>query len=79
MKLKTGNNREKYKQKLVFGGALVAQSVKCLTLDFGSVGSLMVGEIKLCVGLCIDSAEPASDSLSLPLPHVLYLSKLKKK
>ena len=41
----------------------VAQSVKCLTLDFRFGHDLMVLEIKPCVGLCADSTEPAWDSL----------------
>ena len=37
----------------------MAQSVKRLTLDFGSGHDLVVPEIKPCVQLCTDSAEPA--------------------
>ena len=57
-------------------GTWVAQSVKCLTLDFGSGHDLTVHEIKPCIGLCTDSPEPAWDSLSLslPLPHLCALS-----
>ena len=57
---------------------LVAQSVKHPTLDFGSDHDLMVCELEPHIGLCIDSVEPAEDSLSPPLPclfaHVLSLS-----
>ena len=38
-----------------------------LTLDFSSGHDLTVREIKPCVGLCADSTEPASDSVSLSL------------
>ena len=49
-------------------GAWVAQSVKGLTLDFGSGHHLTVGGFQLRIGLCADSVEPAWDSLSaLPL------------
>ena len=53
-------------------GFWVAQSVKCLTLDFGSGHDLMVCEIETHVGLCTDSVEPAWDTLflSLPLLHL---------
>ena len=46
----------------------MAQSVKRLTLHFGSGHDLKVLEFEPCVGLCADSVEPAWDSLSLPLP-----------
>ena len=46
------------------GGTWVAQSVKHLTLDFGSGHDLMVYDIKPHIGLCADSVEPAWDSLS---------------
>ena len=49
---------------LKFFIALVAQSVKRLTLDFGSGHDLMVCEIKPCIGLSTFSAEPAWDSLN---------------
>ena len=54
----------------------MVQSVKCLTLDLGSSHDLMVCEFKPHVGLCADSAEPASDSLSpsLSAPPLLSLS-----
>ena len=45
-------------------GAGVAQSVKRLTLDFGSGHDLTVHEFEPCIGLCSDSEEPAWDSLS---------------
>ena len=45
----------------------MAQSVKPLTLDFGSGHDLTVGEFEARLGLCADSAEPAWDSLSPPL------------
>ena len=48
-------------------GAWVSQSVKHLTLDFGSGHDLMVREFEPRIGLCTDSMEPAWDSLSLPL------------
>ena len=56
----------------------VSQSVKCLTLDFGSGHDLAVGEFKPCVGLCADS-KSLLEILSLPLsahpPLVLTPSK----
>ena len=45
----------------------MAQPVKGLTLDFGSGHDLTVCEFKAHLGLCADNAEPAWDSLSLPL------------
>ena len=45
----------------------MAQSVKCLILDFGSGHDLTVHEFEPRIRLCADSAEPAWDSLSLPL------------
>ena len=55
--------------------AWVAQSFKCLTLDFGSSHDhLMVGEFEPCTGLHADTAEPAWDSLSLPLSAPPLLS-----
>ena len=45
-------------------GAWVARSVKFPTLDFSAGHDLTICEIKPCVGLCADSAEPAWDSLS---------------
>ena len=44
----------------------MAQSVKCLTLDFCSGHDLSVCGIEPYTGLCTDSAEPALDSLSPP-------------
>ena len=52
-------------------GLWVAQSVKQLTLGFGSGHDLMFGETEPHVRLCTDSIEPGWDSLSplsLPLP-----------
>ena len=54
-------------------GAGVAQSVECLTLDFGSGHDLTAHEFKPCVGLCTDSMEPAWDFLS-PLSASFSLS-----
>ena len=45
----------------------MAQLVKCVTLGFGLGHDLTVPEFESCIGLCDDSAEPAWDSLSLPL------------
>ena len=45
-------------------GTWVAQSVNYLTLDFSSGHVLMVREFRPCVRSCVDSAEPAWDSLS---------------
>ena len=49
----------------------MAQSVKHLTLDFGSGHDLMVCEMESSIRVCADSVEPAWDSLSLSvcLPH----------
>ena len=53
-------------------------SVKCLTLDFSSGHDLTVHEFKPRIVLYTDSADPAWESLSLPLspplPHLLSLS-----
>ena len=63
----------------------MAQSVKCLTLDFSSSHDLMVCEFKPHVGLYADSAEAAGDSvspsLSDPPPFMLSLpvSKINKR
>ena len=46
-------------------GAWVAQSVKHLTLDFGSGHDLMVPEFKPRIGLRAENVEAAWDSLSL--------------
>ena len=65
----------------LYKGAWVAQSVKCLTLNFGSGHDLTGHEFKPCVGLCADSEKPAWDSLSLSAPpqlvHALCLSQSK--
>ena len=50
----------------------VAQLFERGSLDFGSSHDLMVHELEPCVGLCADSAEPAWDSLSLPLSPSLF-------
>ena len=71
-----------------YWGAWVAQLVKHLTLSFGSGHGLTVREIEPCMGFHSDGAEPAWDSLSVPLSlcfsllvHALSLkiNKLKKK
>ena len=60
-------------------GVWVAQSVKCLTLNFGSGGDLMAHGIEPGndIRLCADSLESTWDSLSLflsaPLPFMLSL------
>ena len=58
-------------------GARVAQSVKCLTFDFGSGHDFTVREIEPSITLHTDRAEPAWDSLfpslSAPLPFTLSL------
>ena len=62
----------------------MAQSVARLTRDFGSGHDLTVCEFESHIGLCADSAQPAWDSLSLPLSppsslaHSLSLSRLRK-
>ena len=48
-------------------GAWVAQLVKRLTLGFGSGHDLVVGEFEPRVRFCVDSTEPAWNSLSLSL------------
>ena len=56
-------------------GCLVARLIKCPTLDFGSAVDLMVCEIKSCVrALCCQVRFCLSLSLSVPLPHMVYLS-----
>ena len=59
----------------------VAQSVKCLTLGFGSGRGLTFHEFNPRIGLCANGAEPTWDSLSLPLslyhPTLFSLSLLK--
>ena len=44
------------------GGAWVAQSVECPTLDFDSDHNLTVPGVEPHIGLCADNAEPAWDS-----------------
>ena len=46
----------------------MALSVKHLILDLGLSHALGDHEIKPCIQLCPDGAEPAWDSLSLSLP-----------
>ena len=46
---------------------MVAQSVKWMTLGFGSGHDLTVHELKPYIGLCGDSEKAAWDSLSLPV------------
>lgn len=60
----------------------MAQSVKHLTLDFGSGSDLMVPELEPQIQLYADRAEAACDSLSflslsLTLPSSLALSQNK--
>ena len=55
-------------------GAWGAQSVKCLTLDFGPGHDLTVREFEPHAGFGVDSAEPAWDSVSLPVPPLLVPS-----
>ena len=45
----------------------MTQSVKFLTLGFGSSRDLMVREFEPRVGLCAASEEPASEFLSLKI------------
>ena len=59
-------------KKWHLGGTWVTQSVKRLTLDFGSGHGLTVHEIKPRMGLCTNSMEPAWDSLSPPLSPSLF-------
>ena len=58
-------------------GAWLAQSVKPPTLDVGSGHDLTVHGIRSCVGLHVDSMDPAWDSLSpslstLPPTHTYF-------
>ena len=53
----------------------MTQSVKRLTLGFGSGHDLMVCEFEPLVGLCADSAEPARDNLSASLSLFLKINK----
>ena len=60
----------------------MAQSIKCLTLDFGSGRDLMVHEFEAHIGLHAGSVEPAWNSLflSLPLPaHSVSLLREERK
>ena len=63
----------------------MTQSLKHLTLDFGSGDDLMFHEIEPCVGLCADNMDPAWDplfpTLSAPPPlmHALSLKISKQK
>ena len=59
---------------LFWGGTWVAQLLKPLTLGFGLGHDLTVPELEPQVRLCVDSSEPAWDSLSLPLPSPFFLS-----
>ena len=58
--------------------AWVAESVKHLTLGFGSGHDLMAHEFKPYIGPCADSMKPAWDSVSLSLSVLpllaLYIS-----
>lgn len=51
----------------------MAESVGCLTLDFGSGHDLTDSGMEPLIKLCADSAHPAWDSLLLPLPRSLPL------
>ena len=55
-------------------GTWVAQSVKCLTLDFNSDHDLAVRELEPHIRLCADSTESAWDSLSLSVSPSVSLS-----
>ena len=59
----------------------MAQSLKCLTLDFHSDHDITVREFGLRIRPCADSLDPAWDSLSLSLstPPLLVLSLSQKK
>ena len=52
----------------------MAQSLKCLSLDFGSDHDLTVREFEPHGGLCADSWQPAWDSLSPSLSALTPLS-----
>ena len=64
------------------GSTWVALSVKCTTLGFSSGHDVRGHGFEPKVGLCVDSVEPAWDSLPLsapPLPMLcLCLSKINK-
>ena len=67
--------------KYLFRGTWVAQLVKLPTLNLSSGHDLTFHEFNPLIWLCADSAEPAWDSLSLPLSlspsstHALSISK----
>ena len=71
-----GTRKRKHRLRQWFQGAWVAQSVRHPILDFSSGHDPMVCEIEPLIRVCIDSVEPAWDSLfpSLPLPHSRSLS-----
>ena len=64
---KAGKGREVFSEQTLARDAWVAQSVKHLTLGFGSGHDLMVCGFEPRVGLCVDSSEPAWDYLLLSL------------
>ena len=74
------NIKGKKKENSDWRGACVAQSVKYLTLGFGSSHDLAVGEIEPCIGLCSECEVCLGFSLSLSaLPQlVLCLSEINK-
>ena len=62
----------------------MAQSVKCPTLGFGSGHGPVVRGFEPHIGLCVDSVEPAWDSLSPSLSllvdvHALALARSQNK
>ena len=66
------NSQVGFTENVAFGGAWVAQLVKCQTLDLGSDHDVTVREFKPYAELCMDSTEPAwnfSPSLSVPPFH----------
>ena len=67
-----------YSKSLILRGAWEAQSVKRLTLDFGSGHDLMVCKFEPHIRLYTDSMQSAWDSLSLSLSvsPLLMLSKI---
>uniref|UniRef100_A0A8C9DAV5 ABC transporter domain-containing protein n=1 Tax=Panthera leo TaxID=9689 RepID=A0A8C9DAV5_PANLE len=60
----------------ILSGGL-GDSVKCLTLDFGSGHDLMFHGFKIHLGFCAGRAEPAWDSLSPSLSLPLHCSSIK--
>ena len=56
--------KSRLEEKGTLEGARGAQSVKCLSLDFGSGHDLTVLEFEPRIRLCADSAEAARDSRS---------------